>query len=123
MFSRGPSSSSFWLRILLAFSFVLCALSPAVAQNVCYNDASDDGGRHTQRAEATDRTLQVARHADQDGRVAMLTGRFTPAGYSLAAHPEASSIKLPQGATRTFSKLAQALGNRAFKPDTPPPLI
>ena len=123
LLSRGLTSRKFWLRAVMALSVFLCAVSPALAQNICYVEASDDGGRQAQRIESIDNRTLVARHGEQSGFAGILTGQFTPSGYSLAALPVTAANRLNKVSTTSYSKPSRVLANRGVGPGNPPPLL
>ena len=123
LLSRGLTPRRFWLRAVMALSAFLCAVSPALAQNICYVQASDDGGRQAQRIEALDSTALVARHGEQSGLADISTGQFTPSGYSLAALPITAGIRVGKLSSTTYPRPTRVLANREVGPGNPPPLI
>ena len=106
----------------MALSVFLCAVSPALAQNICYVEASDDGGRQAQRIEALDNRTLVARHGEESGIAGISTGQFTPSGYSLAAFPVIAAIWPNKLSTISYTRLTRVLANRNVGPGNPPPL-
>ena len=122
MLSRGIAPRKFWLRAVMALSVFLCAVSPALAQNICYVEASDDGGRQAQRIEALDNRTLVARHGEESGIAGISTGQFTPSGYSLAAFPVIAAIWPNKLSTSSHTRLTRVLANRNVGPGNPPPL-
>lgn len=123
LLSRGLTPRRFWLRAVMALSVFLCAVSPALAQNICYVEASDDSGRQTQRVEALDNSTLVARHGEQSGFTGILTGRFSPSGYSLTALPVTAAIRLNKLSSTNCPRPTRVLTNRDVGPGNPPPLI